>query len=61
MIKKILIGLGVLIGLLLVAILVGPHFVDWNRYLKSTITTAAKDATGRDLTIEGNIALSILP
>src|SRR5882672_7662821 len=61
MIKKVLIGLAILIGLMLVAVVVGPHFVDWNRYLKSSITAAAKDATGRDLIIEGDIALTILP
>ena len=52
MIKKLLIALGVVIGLVLVAIIVVPHFIDWNPILKSTITTTAKEITGRDLTIE---------
>jgi len=61
MIKKLLIAVGVVIGVLLVAIIVVPHFIDWNRYLKSTITTTAKEITGRDLTIDGDIGLTILP
>src|ERR1700704_269184 len=61
MMKKILIAIAVLIGLALVAIVVVPHFVDWNRYLKASITAAAKDATGRPLPIEGDIGLTILP
>jgi uncharacterized protein involved in outer membrane biogenesis len=61
MIKKVLIGFAVLIGLVLVAIIVVPHFIDWNPILKSTITTTAKEITGRDLTIEGDIGLTILP
>ena len=30
--KKILIGLGVLLVLLVVAVLVGPSFYDWNQH-----------------------------
>lgn len=58
--KKLLIGLGVLIVLLVAGALIGPSFVDWNRY-KSDIAAAAEAATGRKLTIDGNIALAILP
>ncbi len=61
MIKKVLIFVGVVIGLVLVAIIVVPHFFDWNRYLKPTIIAKAKEITGRDLTIDGDIALTILP
>src|SRR5262244_1839918 len=57
--KKILVGIGVIFALLLVAALVGPSFYDWNRY-KGEIAAKAREATGRDLTINGDISLSIL-
>src|SRR5262245_5544418 len=57
--KKVLIGIGVLLVLLVVAVLVGPGFVDWNSY-KGEITAKAREATGRDLAIDGDISLSIL-
>jgi uncharacterized protein involved in outer membrane biogenesis len=60
MLKKLLIGLGVLVALIIAVIIVGPQFVDWNSY-KAQIAAKAKEATGRDLAIDGNIALSILP
>ncbi|MGH6960945.1 MAG: AsmA family protein, partial [Dongiaceae bacterium] len=57
--KKILIGIGVLLALLVAAVLVGPSFFDWNSY-KGEIAAKAREATGRDLTIDGDISLSIL-
>lgn len=54
---------GVLIGLIVVAviaILIGPSFVDWNSY-KPEITAAVEEKTGRKLTIDGAIELQILP
>src|SRR5262245_41985224 len=57
--KKILVGLGVIFALLLVAALVGPSFYDWSSY-KGEIAAKAREATGRDLTIGGDISLSIL-
>jgi len=57
--KKVLIGIGVLLVLLVAAVLVGPSFYDWNRH-KGEIAAKVRDATGRDLTIDGNISLSIL-
>ncbi len=58
--KKFLIGLVVLVALALAAILIGPSFVDWNKY-KPEIAGAAREATGRELVIDGDISLSILP
>ena len=58
--KKVLIGIGVLVVLAIAAILVAPSFVDWNSY-KPEIAARAKLATGRDLAIDGDISLSILP
>ena len=57
--KKVLIGIGVLLVLLVAAVLVGPSFYDWNRH-KGEIAAKVREATGRDLTIDGNISLSIL-
>ncbi len=57
--KKILIGIGVLLVLLVAAVLVGPSFYDWNRH-KGEIAAKVREATGRDLTIDGDISLSIL-
>ena len=52
MLKKIVIGLAVIVILVVSALLVGPALVpkDW---LREEITTQVKDATGRDLVIEG--------
>lgn len=60
MLKKILIGLGVLVLLLVIAVAVGPRLVDWNAY-KPQVIEAVQKATGRQLAIDGNISLSLLP
>ena len=60
MLKKILIGLGVLVLLLVAAVLVGPRFVDWNAY-KPRVIEAVRNATGRELAIDGDISVSLLP
>jgi len=57
--KKILIGIGALLVLLVAAVLVGPSFYDWNRH-KGEIAAKVREATGRDLAIDGDISLSIL-
>jgi len=58
--KKIVIALVVPVVLLVGAVLVGPSFIDWNSY-KGQIVAAIRDNTGRDASIDGNIAFSILP
>ena len=58
--RKLLIGLAITVVALIAAVLVVPSFVDWNGY-KPEIQNAAKKATGRDLRLEGDIGLSILP
>ncbi|MEQ8355521.1 MAG: AsmA family protein [Kiloniellaceae bacterium] len=58
--KKLLIGLGVVILLLVVAVIVIPMLIPLEKY-KSEIQLYAKDATGRDLRIDGDISLSLLP
>ncbi len=57
--KKLLIGLAVL-AVLLAALWVGPSFVDWNNY-KALIAEEGRNATGRSLTIEGDVSLALLP
>jgi uncharacterized protein involved in outer membrane biogenesis len=59
-VKKLLIGLGVLLALLVLAALVAPSFLDWNQY-KGEIADKVEAATGRRLTIDGSISLSLLP
>jgi uncharacterized protein involved in outer membrane biogenesis len=51
---------GGILVLLIVALLVAPFFIDLNSY-KGMIAEQAKAATGRDLAIEGDISLSLLP
>ena len=51
---------GGILALLIVALLVAPFFIDLNSY-KDMIAAEAKSATGRDLSIEGDISLSLLP
>ena len=53
----------VLIGLLVVLIgggLVAPSFINWNQY-KGEIQTLVKEATGRQIHIDGDISVSLLP
>ena len=58
--KKLLIVLAGLVAVLLVAVLVGPGLINWNSY-KAEITSRAKEATGLDLHIDGDLELAILP
>ncbi len=48
------------LALLLVAALIGPSFVDWNKY-KPQIIEQVKNATGLDVQIGGDLSLSVLP
>ena len=58
--KKVLFGAIGLIVLLVAAVLIGPGFIDWNQY-KGKIAAQAKAITGRELTIDGDIQITILP
>src|SRR5690606_38721564 len=60
MLKKILIGLGGLIVLLVAAAFIVPMVIDWNGY-KAEIAEAAEQATGRKVTITGDISARLLP
>ena len=58
--KKLLICAGGVVGVLIVALVTLPFLIDMNAY-KPGIIAEAKQATGRDLAIEGPIQLSLLP
>jgi len=59
-VKKVLwISVAIVVGLIAV-VLVAPGMIDWNNY-KGEIASRVKAATGRDLTIAGNIRIAILP
>jgi uncharacterized protein involved in outer membrane biogenesis len=58
--KKILIGGGGFVGVLIVALLIAPSFFDLDKY-KPEIVAQAKKATGRDLVLDGPVSLSLLP
>jgi AsmA protein len=58
--KKVLIGILVLVVLIIGAAVIAPFFIPLDT-IKEQITTRAEDATGRKLTIAGDFDLSILP
>ena len=60
MAKNILIGVAVVLALLGAIVIVGPSFIDSNA-LKREITAQARAATGRDLTIGGNLEIRFFP
>ncbi|MGE4220652.1 MAG: AsmA family protein [Alphaproteobacteria bacterium] len=58
--KKVLIGIGAAVVLLVAAAVVAPSFIDWNAY-KPEISAQVEKALGRKLAIDGDIDLSLLP
>ena len=58
--KKVGIGAGILLILVIGSALVVPGFIDWNKY-KSQIETTASDLSDRKVAINGELSLSILP
>lgn len=58
--KKLLIGIAVVVVLLVAAALVAPFFIPVDTY-KNQLVAEVKQATGRDLTIKGKVSFSILP
>lgn len=60
MVKKVLIGLAVLVVLIVAAVLALPSFIPLNAY-KARIVALVKDETGRDLRISGPVSFSLLP
>ena len=58
--KRLLIGGGGIVALLVAALVALPALIDVNSY-KPLIISQVKTATGRDLVIDGPISLSIFP
>ena len=58
--KRLLIGVGGIVGLSIVLLLALPSLIDLNAR-KSEIAAMVKKVTGRELVIDGPISLSILP
>jgi AsmA protein len=58
--KKLLIGLAVVVVLIVVAAFAVPFFVPLDTY-KTKIVALVKDETGRDLRIDGPVSFSLLP
>jgi AsmA protein len=60
MLKRILIGLGIVVGILIVVAVAVPFLIPVEA-LRSRIELQAQEATGRPLTIKGPLRLSVLP
>jgi len=58
--KKILYGLLLVIVLVIAAVVIVPFFIPKETYV-AQIQSAVRDATGRDLTIGGDISFSVIP
>jgi len=59
-VKKLLIGLAVFLSLAVITVLVGPGFVDWNRY-KAPIESRLGALFGQPVTIGGPVDFALLP
>ena len=57
---KLLKIIGVVVLLIVVLVIVAPFIVDPNDY-REQIQSAVKDKTGRDLSINGDMSLSVFP
>jgi len=58
--KKLILAVVSILFLVIIGLLVGPSFIDWNKY-KEQIITQAEKATGYNIAINGDLSLSILP
>jgi len=58
--KKLLIGIAVVIALIIVAAFAAPFFIPAGTY-KGKIIALVKEETGRDLRIDGPVSFSVLP
>ncbi len=58
--KKVLIGIGVLVVVLIAAVVAIPLFVP-KEEIKTRVTDAVESATGRKLTIAGDLSVSVIP
>ncbi|MBL4615838.1 MAG: AsmA family protein, partial [Magnetovibrio sp.] len=60
MVKNILIGVVVVLALLVGAVVIAPSFID-SAAIKDEITEQVRTATGRELSIGGNLEVRLLP
>ena len=58
--KKILIGVLLVLVLAVTAALIAPSLIDWNGY-RAEIAAEIRKATGRNLSIDGDIDVALLP
>lgn len=58
--RKLLIGIGVVVVVLILAALIIPHFIDANQY-KPMLESQMKDALGGRTASIGNISISLIP
>ena len=58
--KKFFWAIGVLVVVAAAAVLVGPGLIDWNQY-RGDIQAQVRKATGRDIRINGDISITVLP
>jgi len=60
MLKKVAIGLGAFVALVVAALLAAPLLIDAESF-KPRIATAIRDVTGRELAMTGPVKLRLLP
>ncbi len=60
MLKTLLTVVGVLLAVLIAAVLIGPSLIDWNAQ-RDRIAAEVQKITGHELTIRGDMELSLLP
>lgn len=58
--KKFVIGILGIGAIVIFGAILAPNFINWNKY-KSEITTQLKSATGRDITISGDLSVRVIP
>ena len=58
--KRIVIVLGAILLVAVAALLVTPSFIDWTNY-RNTFETQLANATGRQVGIDGDVSLALLP
>ena len=57
--KKIFLVFGFFVALFAIVMAV-PRFIDWNQY-KEEIQDQVRDATGRNININGDVSIAIIP
>lgn len=58
--RRVLLGLVAIVVLAVAGVLIAPSFIDWNGF-KDEIAAEIRAATGRELVIDGDLSLALLP